>query len=59
MYSHDRFKTYAVDSNLIYIQHDHLYDDIKSAVLGNAGTVRSFRIGTEDTKYNRTFTPIG
>ncbi|MGB4970673.1 MAG: hypothetical protein WBO31_14155 [Saprospiraceae bacterium] len=26
---------------------------------GNAGTVISFRIGTEDTMYDRTFPPIG
>ncbi|MBK8450729.1 MAG: hypothetical protein IPO78_02940 [Saprospiraceae bacterium] len=38
---------------------NQLDDDIKSAVLGNAGTVISFRIGTEDAMYDRTFPPIG
>ncbi|MBK9727556.1 MAG: hypothetical protein IPO86_05500 [Saprospiraceae bacterium] len=38
---------------------NQLDDDIKSAVHGNAGTVISFRIGTEDTMYDRTFPPIG
>ncbi|MBK8483528.1 MAG: hypothetical protein IPL31_04000 [Saprospiraceae bacterium] len=38
---------------------NQLDDDIKSAVLGNAGTVRSFRIGTEDAMYDGTFPPIG
>ena len=30
---------------------NQLDDDIKSAVLGNAGTVISFRIGTEDAMH--------
>ncbi len=31
--------------------YNQLDDDIKSAVLGNAGTVISFRIGTEDAMH--------
>ncbi|MGB4968143.1 MAG: hypothetical protein WBO31_01345, partial [Saprospiraceae bacterium] len=38
---------------------NQLDDDIKSAVLGNAGTVISFRIVTEAAMYDGTFTPLG
>ena len=48
-------KTYPLNSWYM----NQLDDDIKSAVLGNAGTVRSFRIGTEDAMYDGTFPPIG
>ena len=40
-------KTYPLNSWYM----NQLDDDIKSAVLGNAGTIISFRIGTEDAKH--------
>ncbi|MFZ1422676.1 MAG: hypothetical protein WAS55_02535 [Saprospiraceae bacterium] len=38
---------------------NQLDDDIKSPALGNAGTIISFRIGTEDAMYDRAFPRIG
>ncbi|MBK9723061.1 MAG: hypothetical protein IPO78_15825 [Saprospiraceae bacterium] len=38
---------------------NQLDDDIQSAVLGNAGTIISFRIGTEDAMYDKAFPQIG
>ncbi|MBK8451045.1 MAG: hypothetical protein IPO78_15855 [Saprospiraceae bacterium] len=38
---------------------NQLDDDIKSPALGNAGTIISFRIGTEDAMYDRAFPQIG
>ena len=44
-------RKFKVGMTLAHQYMNQLDDDIKSAVLGNAGTVISFRIGTEDAMH--------
>ncbi|MBK8450742.1 MAG: hypothetical protein IPO16_13090 [Saprospiraceae bacterium] len=54
-----KLRKFKVGMTLAHQYMNQLDDDIKSAVLGNAGIVITFRIGTEDAMYDRTFPPIG
>ncbi|MBK8451057.1 MAG: ATP-binding protein [Saprospiraceae bacterium] len=52
-------RKFKVGMTLAHQYLNQLDDDIKSPVLGNAGTIISFRIGTEDALYDRAFPQIG